>query len=220
MRNRASSTVLSERLCARAGGAGLVLDPETAGRLAEYVELLLRWNRRVNLTALDDTDDGLDRLVIEPLLAARYVPDDAESAIDIGSGGGSPALPIKIARPGLFVRMVESRGRKSAFLREAVRRLGLADVVVESSRHEALRGRPGLREGHDVLTVRAVRVDRRVVDDLQGFVRPGGRMLVFGAAVRVGTGQQWEPPLVEEGRQRLLDRPGSQVLLLWKTAAG
>ena len=212
--------MLSERLCARAEGAGLVLDAETAGRLAEYVELLVRWNRRINLTALDDTDDGLDRLVIEPLLAARCIPDDAESAIDIGSGGGSPALPIKIARPGLFVRMVESRRRKAAFLREAVRRLGLRTVVVESSRYEALRERPGLRAGHDVLTVRAVRVDRRVVDDLQEFVRPGGRMLLLGAGGGAGPGQEWGAALVEEGRQRLLDRPGSQVLLLCKTAAG
>ena len=175
-----------ERLCARAEGAGLVLNRETAGRLADYLELLLRWNRRINLTALDNTDDGLDRLVIEPLLAARYIPDDAESAIDIGSGGGSPALPIKIARPGLFVRMVESRRRKAAFLREAVRCLGLGEVVVESSRYEALRERSGLGEEHDVLTVRGVHVDGGVVDELQWLVRPGGRMLLFSAALRAG----------------------------------
>ena len=113
-------------------GAGLAVDREVCTRLAAYVALLLRWNERMNLTALDAGEEGLQRLVVEPLVAGRQIPPEARTMIDIGSGNGSPAIPVKIARPELLVRMVESRTRKAAFLREAVRRLKLAETVVEN----------------------------------------------------------------------------------------
>ena len=145
---------LAERLQRRAERAGLRLAPAPAARLAAYVALLLRWNERVNLTALGGDDRGLDRLVLEPLLAARRIPRGAGALVDIGSGGGSPAIPIRIARPRLFVRMVEARVRKAAFLREAVRQLKLDGVVVERCRYEELLDRAELRGAHDVLTIR------------------------------------------------------------------
>ena len=92
---------LADRLRSMGERAGLTLEDERWTRLAAYVALLFRWNEHVNLTALDSGDRGLERLVIEPLLAARHVPAGARSMVDIGSGGGSPAIPMKIARPGL-----------------------------------------------------------------------------------------------------------------------
>ena len=75
--------------------------------------------------------------------------------VDIGSGGGSPALPIKIAAPWLQLVLVEVKTRKSAFLREAIRHLGLADVDVETTRVEALSARAIIASA-DVVSVRAV----------------------------------------------------------------
>ena len=180
---------LAERLQRRAERAGLPLAPAPAARLAAYVALLLRWNERMNLTALGGDDRGLDRLVLEPLLAARRIPRGAGALVDIGSGGGSPAIPIRIARPRLFVRMVEARVRKAAFLREAVRQLKLDGVVVERCRYEELLDRAELRGAHDVLTIRGVRVDERAASALEGLVRAGGTLLFFGgAAGRVNDG--------------------------------
>ncbi|MDE0717983.1 MAG: class I SAM-dependent methyltransferase, partial [Rhodospirillaceae bacterium] len=122
---------LAARISRRAVLAGLEPQPALTGRLAAYVELLQRWNARLNLTALDDSDHGLDRLVIEPLAAARHVPRATLNVIDIGSGSGSPAIPLRIALGGTRLVLVEARQRKAAFLREAVRRLELADCTVE-----------------------------------------------------------------------------------------
>ena len=179
---------LTERLLGRAERAGLPLAPAQAARLAAYVELLLRWNERMNLTALRGDEQGLDRLVVEPLLAERRIPRGAAALVDIGSGGGSPAIPIRIARPRLVVRLVEARERKAAFLREAVRQLKLDGVVVEPCRYEELLDRAELQGAHDVLTVRGVRLDAGAASSLERLVRAGGTLLFFGGAGGRGSG--------------------------------
>ena len=175
-----ADTGLAERLQRRAERWGLELGPALTARLAAYVTLLLRWNERMNLTALGGDDQGLDRLVLEPLLAVRRIPRSAAALVDIGSGGGSPAIPIQMAMPGLFVRMVEARVRKAAFLGEAVRQLKLDGVVVERCRYEELLDRAELEGAHDVLTVRGVRLDEKAATALEGLVRAGGTLLFFG----------------------------------------
>lgn len=211
---------MAERLRRRAGHARLAVDPETARRLAAYVTLLLRWNERMNLTALNDRERGIDRLVIEPLLAARRIPSASRSLIDIGSGSGSPAIPIRIARPELFLRMVEAKGRKAAFLREAVRRLDLDGTVVEGCRYEKLRERSALRGAHDILTVRGVRLEERAAGRLQEFVRPGGMVLIFCAADQPVPGLVSYARLRMEERIELLEASGSELVVIRKAHAG
>ena len=139
-----SADVLAGRLRQRAALAGLDLPPALALRLGAYVRLVQRWNARINLTALGADDHGLDRLVIEPLAAARHVKCAAVGLIDIGSGSGSPGIPLRLALgPGVLV-LVESRERKAAFLREAVRRLELEAASVVCGRFEELAARPHL----------------------------------------------------------------------------
>ena len=140
---------------ARLGIAGVRIDARAASSLARYLTLLARWNRRINLTAFDldrPADHAIDRLIVEPVLAAADVRDRDRVVIDIGSGGGSPALPLKIVLPHVRLTLIEARVRKSAFLREAVRELNLDDVDVETFRLER-GGRAGLNGtrtcGHD-----------------------------------------------------------------------
>ena len=83
------------RVTRRARKANIALSDEVADRLAGYLDLLTIWNRRINLTSLEEPDTAVDRLVLEPMLAARFVPP-ASTVLDIGSGGGSPAIPLKI----------------------------------------------------------------------------------------------------------------------------
>src|SRR5690606_27032724 len=85
----------------RAQKAGAALAPDVASRFETYFTLLARWNARINLTALnlESGDAAIDRLLIEPLLASRHVKSSDAAIIDIGSGGGSPAIPLAIAAP-------------------------------------------------------------------------------------------------------------------------
>ena len=173
-----------DRLTRRGRKAGLSLTAPVTDKLWTYFQLLAKWNQKINLTGLDleePTPEGLDRLLIEPLLAAPHA-NGAATLIDIGSGGGSPALPLAVALPGVRLVMIEVKTRKSVFLREAARELGLKDATVETSRHESLLSQPSFHEAFDALSVRAVRVEARVFAALQSFVRPGGRLLHFRSA--------------------------------------
>jgi 16S rRNA (guanine527-N7)-methyltransferase len=175
---------LPSRIRARAANAGARVDEALAGRLAAYVELLARWNRTINLTSLDvdpPSDEALDRLVIEPVIAAAHVAADERVVVDIGSGGGSPALPMKLALPRLHFTLVESKARKAAFLREAVRHLELSGVVIENRRVEEIA--PASSRA-DVITMRAVRVDDAIARVIREWLQPRGRVFLFGSATR------------------------------------
>lgn len=142
-----TSTEFKARLTDRASRANVVFSAEMLQPLEAYFSILSRWNARMNLTALpleSPTNETFDRLLIEPLAAAACVPDGGGVWFDLGSGGGSPAIPLKIARPSLRLVMIESRARKAAFLREAVRTLGLRDSTVENARFEDVAIRAGL----------------------------------------------------------------------------
>ena len=158
------------------------MSPDTLAGLEVYLRVLTRWNARVNLTALpldEPTDETFDRLLIEPLAAARIVDDAASSWMDIGSGGGSPAIPLKLARPALQLTMVESKTRKAAFLREAVRELGLRDVSVETARFEEIASRDGVEGSAGLMTIRAVKFDAKLIRSIANVMRPGGKLLTF-----------------------------------------
>ena len=181
-----SNGALNVRLHERARGAGVALNAAVARDVVRYFRLLRRWNARMNLTALD-VDLAMDRLIIEALAAAPHLPRGA-ALIDIASGNGSPAIPLAIARPDLrSVRLVESKARKSAFLRHVVREVSLRRVVVETARYQTLLERPELCGAHDIVTLRGIAWDADVLRELGRFVRPGGLIGLFGnAATDVG----------------------------------
>ena len=179
---------VAEAIIRRASLAGVGVSSPTAASLAAYLALLARWNRTINLTALEvspPSDVAIDRLIVEPLAAAALLRDADRSVVDIGSGGGSPAIPLKIVRPDLRFVLVEMKVRKSAFLREAIRHLSLRDIDVETTRVEELAGRDAMRERFDVATLRAVRADRGVSSAIHQLLGPGGRLLWFGGAPEI-----------------------------------
>jgi 16S rRNA (guanine527-N7)-methyltransferase len=206
----------------RARHAGLELSPALAGGLEAYYLELARWNAKVNLTAFsldgDGTDQAVDRLLIEPLLAARHIPAGATSLLDAGSGGGSPAIPMKLARPDLSLHMVEVKVRKSVFLRQVSRTLDLQATDVLNARFEELLTRSDLHEAISVVSIRAVRVDAKLMTTLQAFLRPGGHMLSF---VSTGTKQiDPVPPMAVVGVYDLLRENRSRLIVLGKTSVG
>ena len=207
---------LAARIARRATLAGLHPQPALAERLAAYIELLQRWNARLNLTALDDSDHGIDRLVIEPLAAARHVPRAAVNVVDIGSGSGSPAIPLRMVLAGARLVMVEARQRKAAFLREAVRRLELADCTVETGRFETLATRPDLQQAFDLLTVRGVRIRAGELHRLEKFVAPGGQLFLFRSGAADDLPAELPHALERRARLPLVESLGSWLLVLAK----
>jgi 16S rRNA (guanine527-N7)-methyltransferase len=219
-----SSREFRDRLRRRARRASLAITPDLTDGLERYFALLTRWNAKINLTSFklepNGVDEAIDRLLVEPVVAARHVAATAHTAIDIGSGGGSPALPVALACPRLSLRMVESKTRKAVFLREAIRELGLARVTVETSRFEELLTRPELHEGLDLVTIRAVRVEPRTLVSLQAFLKPGGQLFLFRGPGGADVSESLTPALTWLATYPLVDALRSRLVVLQKTAIG
>jgi 16S rRNA (guanine527-N7)-methyltransferase len=212
-----NSREFKDRLSRRAKKAGIAVPSTLSDQMWIYFQLLAKWNAKINLTALDlkdPTPEGIDRLLIEPLVAAAHA-QGTRTMIDIGTGGGSPALPLALALPSAKLVMVEVKTRKSVFLREAARELGLADAVVITARHESLLSDRSLHDAFDLLSVRAVRVEARVFAEFQTFVRPGGKLFHFRSAAE--TSPLLLPPLQLEDVHSLGGASNGQLLVITKT---
>jgi 16S rRNA (guanine527-N7)-methyltransferase len=167
---------------ARARGFGLSLAPTAREGIARYLELLLQWGERINLTAAR----SVVTLIAEHLpdafaIAARleFGGGTRETLIDAGSGGGLPAIPLALLRPVSEVTLVEATGKKVAFLRTAVRELGLGNrVAVEHRRIGPLAEDAGR---FDVATSRAMLAPREWLALGRLLVRPGGVVFCLGA---------------------------------------
>ncbi len=216
-----TSKEFSERVRRRARKADVQVSDELLERLETYFRLLAAWNAKINLTALDlsrDADKAVDRLLIEPLAAIRHLEAGVATAIDIGSGGGSPAIPMKLARPEVAFTLVEAKTRKCAFLREAGRQLGV-DLLVETARYEMLLSRPEFHEAFDAATLRAVRVEPKILLGLQAFLKPGGEFLLFRGPSAADLPATLTPLLVPQATYGLVESLQSRLLVLRKREA-
>lgn len=145
----------------------LPLDDTVAGRFEELLSLLLRWNARMNLTAIRDEEGILARHFVESICCARSLPAGVTTLLDFGSGAGFPGVPIALCRPEIQVTLAESQAKKVAFLREAVRVLGIS-ASVHAQRAELL------AVVFDCVTLRAVERMEQAVSQAARLVRPGG----------------------------------------------
>jgi 16S rRNA (guanine527-N7)-methyltransferase len=179
------SNEFRERLTERANQAGVHIPADAFDPLERYYRLLAKWNEKINLTALPlgkPTDDMFDRLLVEPLATASQIEDAPTSWFDLGSGGGSPGIPIKIVRPRLRLTMVESRARKATFLREVIRELQLGNATVENIRVEALMRDTETRGSAQLVTVRAVKVDQEFLGVCRALLAGGGTLILLGSS--------------------------------------
>ena len=126
---------------------GLAPSADATERLLDYLDLLSRWNAAYNLTAVRDPSDMVERHLLDSLAVAPFVRGD--SLADLGTGAGLPGIPLAILEPERRCVLIDSNGKKTRFLREAVRTLGLANVRVEQARVEDARGH------YDCITARA-----------------------------------------------------------------
>ena len=138
--------------------------------LREYLELLLKWNARTNLTAIRDEELMAQRHFGESLALAEFVLEHGElaTAADLGSGAGFPGLPFAIFAPEIKVTLVESQNKKATFLKEVVRALDLQNVSVRNERGEQI------KERFDVVMMRAVEKFEDALKVAAALVKPKG----------------------------------------------
>jgi len=190
-----------------------VLTSEQLKYISTYIELLLRWNARINLTAVRQPEEIVTRHFGESLFAARYlfptktrwgrpeadrsevegaVPAEQSSArtrlIDVGSGAGFPGLPIKIWAPHIDLTLIESNQKRATFLREVSRMLTLMNVDVFSGRVEDYRNPLA-----QVVTLRAVERFEKALPIAASLVVPGGRLALLIGEAQLACAQDLTP---------------------------
>jgi 16S rRNA (guanine527-N7)-methyltransferase len=154
---------------------GMDLDPGTVAALSVYYRKLTEWNARLHLVAPCSVDQFATRHVLESLTALPHISEGA-SVVDVGSGGGLPILPCLIARSDITATLVESSPKKSIFLKETIRELGLSDrAQVINSRFETLE-----RPSADYLTSRALENFTQILPRLEKWAGRIRTLLLFG----------------------------------------
>ena len=181
------------------------LSAEQLERISIYIDILQRWNRKINLTAVRRPQEMVIRHFGESLFAARHLLADPLRVIDVGSGAGFPGVPMKIYAPAICLTLIESNQRKAAFLREVIRALKLGETEVFAGRAEDFAG------SADLVTMRAVEKFERALSAAVGLVAPLGRMVLLIGARQVDAARRaaprlvWEPALAIPGsNQRVL----------------
>ena len=199
------------------------LSAEQARRFDAYLELLVRWNARMNLTAVREPEEIVQRHFAECIFAAQQIPGNVKTVLDFGSGAGLPGIPIAICRPEIGVTLAESQGKKAAFLREAIRTLGLQTEVwdrrVEQMPPERI---------FDAITLRAVDKMAEACRAAVERLAPGGCLVAFATHAtepelrRIG-GIAWQEglpiPGSEQGQLLTGIRSRSRSLSLTEGAA-
>ena len=176
---------------------------KTGERFRAYLSVLLRWNARVNLTAIRSEEGILSRHFVESILCAQYIPAGVRTLLDFGSGGGFPGIPIAICRPEIAVTLAESQGRKAAFLREALRATGI-QATVYAARAETV------GTTFDCVSMRAVDDMESAVKAASALVSWDGWLVLMSTEADVpgfmaitGQGFEWQPriPLSRSARR-------------------
>ncbi len=209
---------------------GLPLPPSQLDQVSIYLDLLLRWNARINLTAIRHPEEIVTRHFGESFFLARHLfpaslkpshPERSEvpasclasttppRTLDIGSGAGFPALPLKIWAPHLHLTLIESNHKKAAFLREVARALTLTDINVITDRAETISARSDSPHA-EVVTLRAVESFEAILPQVLHFLSPNGTVaLLIGASqlpyLNTLTTMKWHPPIsVPKSHSRVL----------------
>ena len=157
---------------------GLALSAQQTGHVAAYLELLLRWNEKINLTSIRDPADCVRRHFGESLYLGRCVGLSGK-LLDIGSGAGFPGLCLKILLPELAVTLLEPVAKKRGFLKEAARVCGMCGVEVRRERLEEFADSAGAAEAYDWATARAVGKLEELVRLASRCLRPGGGLFLW-----------------------------------------
>jgi 16S rRNA (guanine527-N7)-methyltransferase len=218
------------------------LPSSTLDQISIYIDLLLRWNARINLTAIRHPEEIVTRHFGESFFLARHLfpksvanasspchpersqakseaigsakskdlyPSTAPRVLDIGSGAGFPALPLKLWAPQIHLILIESNNKKAAFLREVARALTLTNINVITDRAEVLAARPDFTRA-EVVTLRAVEHFETILPQAVTLLAPNATLALLIGATQIPylttlTAMKWHPPIaIPQSHQRVL----------------
>jgi len=157
---------------------GIELSDEQRRQLIQYFELLLKWNQKINLTAVRQPNEMASRHFAESLLVTTMITAPAGLMVDVGSGAGFPGLPLKVIWKTTPSVLLEPNLKKAGFLKEVIRQCGLSDIRVSTERLDAAAA-GSLKNQAQLVTLRAVAVDEAVLEDLANLLGHHGQLALF-----------------------------------------
>ncbi|MCJ7508996.1 MAG: 16S rRNA (guanine(527)-N(7))-methyltransferase RsmG, partial [candidate division Zixibacteria bacterium] len=171
---------------------GIPVSSEQISKLSVFIEHLLAWSRRFNLISKRDSNlEGITKHILDSLTILKFLPIPPNAKIiDIGSGAGFPAIPLKIVRDDLDFSLAESTHKKFLFLKDIVRKLNLSDVVILNGRAENLNQLDSFKNKYDFATAKAL-------TDLAGTVKICFPFLKIGGVLIAYKGEKLEQELKE-----------------------
>ncbi len=178
---------------------GVLLDLPMAEKMAAHCTELMRWNQKVNLTAITDPMEAAVKHVLDSLAAYHLLPGDA-SVLDVGSGGGFPGLVLKIASPGLSVALIDASRKRVSFLKHVIRLLSLPRIEAIHARVEEIARQKEFAQRFDAAACRAF-------TSLSGFVEVAGPLVKKGGILVAYKGKEVD----EEIKAMGLDASGCEI---------
>ena len=151
------------------------LNKEQISKFETYLDLLLEWNKKFNLTAITDKDEIEEKHFFDSIELVKYFDVKNKILLDVGSGAGFPGIPLAIVEPSLKVTLLESNGKRVSFLKEVVRVLDLKNIDIIQGRVEEL----GAREKYDFVTARAVKELNILLELCFYLVKVGGSLVAY-----------------------------------------
>ena len=133
----------------------IMADEFKINQVYNFMNLLLEWNEKINLTAITEPDEIILKHFIDSLTILKYI-DEKDKVIDIGTGAGFPGIPIKIFRDNINMTLLDSLNKRINFLNEVITKLKIKDIVTIHSRAEQLNKTERFKESYDVAVTRAV----------------------------------------------------------------
>lgn len=155
---------------------GYTLQEEQLEQFFTYKELLIEWNKKMNLTAIEQEEDIITKHFIDSLSIASYIPDTAK-VIDIGTGAGFPGIPLKILKKDLSITLLDSLNKRITFLEEVIRNLSLENIQAVHARAEELAHKEKYREQYDIAVSRAVAPMHTLLEYMLPYVKIGGKCI-------------------------------------------
>ena len=212
MNPQAANSLTKQQIRSMLESFDLAVADSLCEQIRTYVELLLRWNRRISLTAIESPEEIVRSHFAESLLATESVPNLHGRLADVGTGAGFPGLPLRMYIPDLHLTLIEPNAKKCAFLAEVARTLDLKNVEIIQRRYEDVRTPD---PPFDIVTARALGQFQEFADWAESVLAPGGRLMVWTgpdgkSELERKRSWKWQAPYVIPGSKHRLIVIGSR----------